>query len=96
MTALKFVDYVTVPEIMDQSHAYMWVLADQMVNWSNWSHLSLVNTNTKKIKRVLIPKIKTNSLHAIIFHSTQYETKNTFVYVTFVKFIIRTVQLAGK
>jgi hypothetical protein len=51
MTAYKFVDDVTVSEVVDQSTSHMQLAAQQLAEWSK---KNLMNINTKKTKEMML------------------------------------------
>ena len=58
MATFKFVDDVTLTEIIDQSHmSQMQLAADQV---AAWSHHNFMNINTKKTKEMLFGRISKN------------------------------------
>jgi hypothetical protein len=51
MTAYKFVDDVTISEVVDQSTSHMQLAAQQLAEWSK---KNLMNINTKKTKEMML------------------------------------------
>ena len=67
MATFKFVDDVTLTEIMDQSHmSQMQLAADQV---AAWSHHNFMNIITKKTKKMLFGRISNNPPPPILFNT---------------------------
>ena len=76
MATFKFVDDVTLTEIIDQSNlSQMQLAADQI---AGWSRLNFMNINTKKTKEMLLGPVLKNPPPSIVFDTGVVDRVTSF------------------
>jgi hypothetical protein len=76
MATFKFVDDVTLTEIIEQSNlSQMQLAADQI---AGWSHLNFMNINTKKTKEMLLGPVSKNPPPSIAFGTCVVDRVTSF------------------
>lgn len=76
MATFKFVDDVTLTELIDQSNiSRMQLAADQI---ADWSHRNFMNINTKKTKEMLFGRITANPPPNVTFNTNAVDRVTSF------------------